>query len=98
MPAPRPCLDCGQPHVRARGRCADCEAEFRAHYAGDWTATSKRIRTEHVATHGQVCPGWKRPAHTATDLTVDHVVAGSLSGGVQVLCRSCNTRKRNEVT
>ena len=27
------------------------------------------------------------------DLTTDHVVPGSLAGGVQVLCRPCNSKK-----
>jgi hypothetical protein len=38
-----------------------------------------------VAQHGQVCPGWGRPAHESTDLVVDHDVGP--------LCRSCNSRK-----
>lgn len=99
MLTPRLCLDCGRPHVRARGRCEGCEGRERATYAGGWPAMSTRIRAEWVAEFGFVCPGWGVEPHDVepTDLTVDHVVAGSLAGGLQVLCRACNTRKRNEV-
>lgn len=45
--------------------------------------------------YGDWCPGYRREAHAATDLTLDHVIAGTLAGGTQVLCRSCNDRKRH---
>jgi hypothetical protein len=49
--------------------------------------------------HGDWCPGYERPAHRASDLTVDHVVplaAGGAPfdiGNTAVLCRSCNSTK-----
>ena len=49
--------------------------------------------------HGDWCPGYRRPAHRASDLTVDHVVplaAGGAPfdiGNTSVLCRSCNSTK-----
>jgi 5-methylcytosine-specific restriction endonuclease McrA len=48
---------------------------------------------------GNWCPVYRRPAHPATDLTVDHVVplaAGGAPfdiGNTAVLCRSCNSTK-----
>lgn len=54
---------------------------------------------DHRAQHGDWCPGWHRPGHTATDLTADHVIAvaagGTEHGELQVLCRSCNSTKQD---
>src|SRR5262249_40251900 len=47
--------------------------------------SSRRVR--------RMCPGWQRGPHAATDLVVDHVSPRTLAGGVQVLCRACNSRK-----
>ena len=49
--------------------------------------------------HGNWCPGYQRPAHPASDLTVDHVVPLAAGGApfdianTAVLCRSCNSTK-----
>jgi 5-methylcytosine-specific restriction enzyme A len=49
--------------------------------------------------HGSWCPGYERPAHRASDLTVDHViplVAGGAPyerGNLRPLCPGCNARK-----
>ncbi len=49
--------------------------------------------------HGDWCPGYRRPAHAARDLTVDHVVplaAGGAPfdiGNTAVLRPSCNSTK-----
>lgn len=63
-----------------------------------WTERQRRaaaVRT-HRQTHGDWCPGYKAPAHPATDLTAEHItaVADSLdaTGELAVLCRSCNSR------
>lgn len=94
---PRTCLDCGTP--TANSRCARCQAgrdhtrnQTRTHYQGDWPRLSKQLRAEWVAQHGWVCPGWETHAHPATDLVVDHITARSRQA-LQVLCRSCNSRK-----
>ncbi len=61
----------------------------------------KRLLTEWVRTHGYWCPGWQRPSHPSTDLTLDHRLALSKGGSlldrtnIDVLCRSCNDRKRH---
>jgi hypothetical protein len=55
--------------------------------AGAWQNYSQTTIAEHVHQFGWWCPGWKTEAHDSTDLTVDHFVG--------VLCRACNTRKRN---
>ena len=39
---------------------------------------------------------WCTYCKSKKDLTVDHVIAGSLDGGVMVLCRSCNSSKGNK--
>lgn len=53
----------------------------------------------HRAVHGAWCPGWGVPAHEATDLTADDPVAIANGGDpmqpLQILCRSCNSRKGN---
>ena len=56
----------------------------------------KRLVDAWVAAHGYTCPGWKRPAHDAMDLTADHIVPqseGGAFGEMQVLCRSCNSSR-----
>jgi 5-methylcytosine-specific restriction enzyme A len=66
-------------------------------------ATEDRRRAEAVAawiaTHGHWCPGWRREPHPSTDLTADHVVAfannRNENSQLAVLCRSCNSRKRD---
>ena len=50
-----------------------------------------------VGTHGWVCPGYGVPAHESHDLTADHIApigrGGDPLGRLQVLCRSCNSRR-----
>lgn len=72
-------------------RCEGHEAEYqrernarRSHYRGAWRKTSERAR--------QAQP-WCSKCGATEDLTADHVAARSLDAGVDVLCRSCNTRK-----
>jgi len=49
------------------------------------------------AKHGDVCPGYNRPPHPATDLTADHLLPRAQGGGpgspLAVLCRSCNSAR-----
>lgn len=64
-----------------------------------WQRLSVRLLRAWRGEHGDWCPGYGRPDHRASDLTVDHVVP--LAGGgapfelanTSVLCRSCNSRK-----
>lgn len=48
--------------------------------------------------NGWVCPGWRRDAHPAQDLTADHAdplaLGGPQGGALEVLCRSCNSSKQ----
>lgn len=100
----RRCLECGI-RIPSGSRCArhaDTHERSRRRgrrqpwYGGDWRKVSKRAREEHVARHGLTCPGYGVPAHrvdSIDDLTLDHVTPRSTSGGLQVLCRSCNGRK-----
>ncbi|MFG3639097.1 HNH endonuclease [Micromonospora sp. NPDC047762] len=104
--AKRPCLDCGA--LTNRTRCGDCQRprerarlrDARQRRPRPSYAEDKR-RADAVAAHrrerGDWCPGWQREPHRATDLTADHVSAvaagGAEGGDLQVLCRSCNSRK-----
>ena len=95
---PKPCLDCGT--TTHTTRCPTCKArrdrhrnQTRPHLTGTWPALSRKLRADHVATHGWWCPGWNTPPHPSHDLTVDHVERRTGTAGYQVLCRSCNSRK-----
>lgn len=78
-------------------------ARYRPHRERrpDYTSQERTRRAEAVAAwramHGDVCPGWQRPPHPASDLTADHpieVAAGGSEGqDLMVLCRSCNSSK-----
>lgn len=107
----RPCLNCGT-LTRNPSRCDPCQATWQqsrdqqrgsAHQRG-YDSAWRRISATAVANHRQVygdwCPGWNIPAHRATDLTGDHIIAKANGGkdsadNVQILCRGCNARKRN---
>lgn len=105
----RPCLDC--PTLTYGARCADhareCERErTRAKRARRPYLTQERARRAAAVAawrteYGDWCPGWRRPPHTAWDLTADHAHAvaagGPELGPLSVLCRSCNGRKGDAV-
>lgn len=93
---PHPCAQPGCPELVsiACPRCPKHEQEYqrernrrRTHYKGQWRKTSQAARRAQ--------PFCSRCGATA-DLTADHVQARSLDAGVDVLCRSCNTRKGGE--
>lgn len=99
---PRICPGCRR---RVAGRCPTCDAA-RLSAAPKPKDPSYGLRERNrrsdtvaawVAMHGWVCPGWGRPAHPATDLAADHIIArrlgGPQDGPLQVLCRECNSRK-----
>ena len=87
----RPCLICGA--LSNDSRCPDHQRRRST------MERSRRARAvaAHRARHGNWCPGWHREPHAADDLTADHIVpvaaGGSESGELQVLCRSCNSRR-----
>ncbi|MEX1155873.1 MAG: HNH endonuclease signature motif containing protein, partial [Chloroflexota bacterium] len=64
-----------------------------------WQRLSARVLRAWRGEHGDWCPGFQRPAHAASDLTVDHVVPLAVGGApfdignCAVLCRSCNSSK-----
>ncbi|MYE70854.1 MAG: HNH endonuclease [Gemmatimonadetes bacterium] len=56
----------------------------------------KKAVAAWVEENGEICPGWGRVPHPSGDLTADHIVPrsqGGEGGAVQVLCRSCNSRR-----
>lgn len=97
----RPCPDC---HTLSTGtRCVPCEGRrqrakrTRRPYTSGERSRRAAVVGAWVALHGHVCPGWKTAAHPSRDLTADHpteVASGGSEGqDLQVLCRSCNSRK-----
>jgi 5-methylcytosine-specific restriction protein A len=102
--ARRPCLTprCAGLAPPGQPRCTTCEQAHqrernatRSHYHGDWAKLAREAVAAHRATHGDWCPGWRRPPHPATDLTADHIDPRSLAAGIRILCRGCNSRRGN---
>lgn len=103
------CLGCGG--FSNGSRCPACArlVERRRttakHHRRPYTAAMRTRRAkavaDHRAIHGDWCPGWRRPAHDATDLTADHVIpvsaGGAEDGPLGVLCRVCNGAKQDRV-
>ena len=89
----RPCIVCGEPTKGAR-----CPRHQRAKPGRSYAERQRRRRVvaAHIATFGNICPGYNREPHEAGDLTADHLlprVAHGDDGPLAVLCRSCNARK-----
>lgn len=83
--ARRPCLHPGCPHLTdGQARCRQHER----HNTTVWRTTSRDILGRWRATHGDWCPGWRRPPHHSTDLTVHHTDRPQTP--YVVLCRACN--------
>lgn len=101
----KPCLDCGalspDPRCGVHGRVVARARTHRKRAIRPYTTAEMQRRKQVVATHrhtyGAWCPGFHRPAHASSDLTADHItdygIGGEEDGPLQVLCRSCNTRK-----
>lgn len=108
----RPCLNCSKltrnasrcdtcqaawqaQHDQQRGSAS------QRGYGSQWRRTAATAVTNHRQVYGNWCPGWNVPAHAAADLTGDHIVAKANGGtdsadNVQILCRSCNSRKHDQ--
>jgi 5-methylcytosine-specific restriction protein A len=99
------CTVCGVVTSRAGSRCTEHarQSNRSRHNAlyntRAWQRLSARVLRAWRGEHGYWCPGYQRPAHRASDLTVDHVVPLAAGGApfdianTSVLCRSCNSTK-----
>jgi 5-methylcytosine-specific restriction protein A len=99
------CTACGVVTSRAGSRCTDHarqsnRSRHNALYSTRaWQRLSARVLRAWRGEHGNWCPGYRRRAHRANDLTVDHVVPLAAGGApfdltnTGVLCRSCNSTK-----
>ena len=99
------CTVCGVLTSRSGSRCTtharqSNHSRHNALYSTrPWQRLSARLLRAWRGEHGNWCPGYQRPAHTARDLTVDHVIPLAASGApfdignCSVLCRSCNSTK-----
>lgn len=95
----RPCLGCGR-LIRTGSRCDICARTAPTSKRDNSYAEKTRraaVVARHREQHGNLCPGWLVPPHQAADLTADHVTpvaaGGHDNGPLEVLCRSCNSRK-----
>lgn len=100
---------CGSIYLRPGPRCDDCESVHQhrrnsRRAATTYTSTERTRMANAVSQwrseNGDWCPGYQRSPHVASDLTADHVVPvalGGAGGALTVLCRSCNSRKRDNV-
>lgn len=103
----RPCARCSRPcwgvHCRPCHRVLNASQGRRTALSNNWSERKRRRRCveEHRKAYGDVCPGWGVPAHAASDLCADHVVpvaaGGDESGPLSVLCRRCNSAKRDRI-
>ncbi len=89
----RPCLEPGCPHITTgtNTRCTNCQRIWKRaknasqpHHRGGWAKLAKQQRERQP---------WCSQCGARTDLTADHVTPGSLAGGLDTLCRSCNSSK-----
>src|SRR5919106_799281 len=99
------CTVCGVATSRPGSRCTEHarqsnRSRHNALYSTPaWQRLSARVLRAWRGEQGSWCPGYGRPPHGTSDLTVDHVVplaAGGAPfdiGNCAVLCRSCNSTK-----
>ena len=107
----RPCLQCAVLTTNP-SRCDTHQREYEAArgrqrgsatargYGSAWQTLRKHMIAEHIAKHGNICPGYQREAHVAERFSLDHIVAKANGGtdersNLRVLCVSCNSRKKD---
>lgn len=110
MPPLRQCLGIDDEPCTVLSHLPRCDEHYRIYEARTtrakrarrpYTAAEQQRRAEAVAAHravkGDWCPGWRRSAHVAHDLTAEHpidvVAGGSEQQSLTVLCRGCNSSK-----
>lgn len=91
----KPCLVPGCSNYTKASRCVH-------HAIPEYSYAERERMRAAVEAHrlhwGDRCPGYGVPSHPSTDLTADHVVPVSRGGTgspLTVLCRACNSRKRD---
>lgn len=99
MSLPKHCLGCGE-LTSGGSRCDSCQQlHDQEAYGSDWRHLSKRERAAEPWCHCGGCSLHQGLCGSEENLTLDHVVpvarGGTVADGVQVLCRRCNTAKRD---
>ena len=107
----RVCNACGRFYVpagRSRGRCPECTREYWREASARRRATRGTTSQRGYGTEHQRLARVAIAAHpyctmcgSTRDLVADHVIPLSRGGtstpdNLQVLCRTCNTRKHNQ--
>lgn len=97
----RTCLGCGRV-TRHGSRCARCSPKPTAQARKADRAHRTEAVRQWLLRLGPWCPGWQRDGHWVEpgDLTADHDPPGVPVADwrdLAVLCRSCNSRKRDGV-
>ena len=88
--------------IETGSRCQRHRKESPTYLQRDWAERKRRARAvaQHVAEHGWWCPGHAaHEPHHSQDLTAAHIVAVANGGGagpLTVLCRSENSRLRDQ--
>jgi 5-methylcytosine-specific restriction enzyme A len=90
----RPCLTCGVLIVSGNSHCPAHAKTTARGYGSAWQKKAKAFIANHP---------WCCRCHAIKDLTVDHIVPKAKGGSdgydnLRVLCRSCNSAKRDRRT
>lgn len=100
------CPEVAQHRGRCRVHAAEAERVARRSVPTKVDEVKSRHRRRQVVASwrhrfGDVCPGYKRPPHSASDLTAQHwealAVGGSSTQNLGVLCRGCNSAHGRDV-
>lgn len=100
MRLPKPCLGgCGG-LTDGDSYCDECKALHDVEaYGPDWRRLSKAERTKEPWCHCEGCSLHDGLCGSTEDLTLDHTVpfarGGTPAMGTSVMCRPCNTAKRD---